>query len=294
MLTNLAQELVNAHTGYGPLDEPKPTLYVQNEATAALLSRTVTANQKVLSKLQVSQQHPALPIAKPGMTLEQLARIGIQDPATSWSVFQALWTELTATGPFPGLEGNFQPRPPILVTVDGLSHWMKNSEYRSAEFEPIHAHNLVFVRHFLSLLKPGAGKPTLPNGGLLLYATSTSNSPSIYELDIALKQLEARTAGVSPQDPTFPQADIYKRPDTRILDAFSVPQPTSPKEGKLELQALGGLTRDETRGFMEYFARSGLLRENINDEWVGEKWSLAAGGVVGELEKLGKRLRVIA
>lgn len=286
--------MVNAHTGYGPLDESKPTLYVQNEATAALLSRTVTANQKVLSKLQVSRQHPALPVAKPGMTLEQLAKIGIQDPATSWSVFQALWTELTATGPSPGLEGNFQRRPPILVTVDGLSHWMKNSEYRSAEFEPIHAHDLVFVRHFLSLLKPGAGKPTLPNGGLLLYATSTSNSPSIYELDIALKQLEAHTADVSPQDPAFPQADIYRRPDTRIVDAFSVPKPTSPKEGKLELQTLSGLTRDETRGFMEYFARSGLLRENINDEWVGEKWSLAAGGVVGELEKLGKRLRVIA
>jgi small subunit ribosomal protein S29 len=45
---------------------------------------------------------------------------------------------------------------------------------------------------------------------------------------------------------------------------------------------------------MEYFARSGLLRENINDEWVGEKWSLAGGGVVGELEKLGRRLRVMA
>lgn len=287
--------MVNAHTGYAPLDDTKPTLYVQNEATAELLSRTVTANKKVLKGFKVSQQHPALKSAvKPGMTLDTLATLGIQDPAVAWAVFQALWAELTATGPASGFEKDFQPRPPILVTVDGLSHWMKNSEYRSAEFEPIHAHDLVFVNHFLSLLKPGGEQPSLPNGGLLLYATSESNRPSVYAFDIALKQLEAMTAGKNPSDEDFPHADPYKRPDDRVIKAFTSLPTGSSKEGRLQLQTLKGLSRDETRGFMEYFARSGLLRESVDDEMVGEKWSLSAGGVIGELEKLGKRVRVIA
>lgn len=267
---------------------------MQNEATAELLSRTVTANNKVLKSFKVSRQHPALKSVKPGMTLDALATLGIQDPAVAWSVFQALWTELTVTSPASGFEKDFQRRPPILVTVDGLAHWMKDSEYRSAEFNPIHAHDLVFVKHFLSLLQPGDGNSSLPNGGVLLYATSTSNSPSVYALDIALQQLKASTAGTSPTSATFPQPDVYKKPDTRVIDAFASHPTQKPKEGRLELQTLNGLSRDETRGFMEYFARSGLLRESVNDEMVGEKWSLSAGGVVGELEKLGKRLRVIA
>lgn len=62
----------------------------------------------------------------------------------------------------------------------------------------------------------------------------------------------------------------------------------------MELQTLGGLTRDETRGYLEYFARSGLLREPINEQWVGEKWSLSGGGIIGELEKLGRHVRSAA
>ncbi|KAL5361608.1 mitochondrial ribosomal death-associated protein 3-domain-containing protein [Aspergillus floccosus] len=289
------QDLIIAHTGYAPLSDENPHLYVQNEATAALLSRTVTANEEVLKNLHVSQQHPVLKSSvKPGMTLESLARLGIQDPAIAWNVFQALWAELTATAPASGFDKNFKARPPMLVTVDGLAHWMQNTEYMSAEFEPVHAHDLVFVRHFLSLLKPGTGKSTLPNGGLLLYSTSASNNPTIYSFEVALKQIAARQAGVKPSAPEFPKADPYSRADQRVLDAFDSPKSSVAKEGSLELQTLGGLTRDEARGFLEYFARSGLLQENINDEWVGEKWSLAGGGVIGELEKLGRRLRVAA
>ncbi|KAE8351595.1 mitochondrial ribosomal death-associated protein 3-domain-containing protein [Aspergillus coremiiformis] len=288
------QDLVIAHTSYAPLSDDTPHLYVQNDATAAMLSRTVTANEQVLKNLHISQQHPALKSsAKAGMTLEELAKLGIQDPAIAWPVFQALWSELTATSPAPGFDKGFKPRPPMLVTVDGLSHWMKNSEYRSADFDPIHAHDLMFVRHFLSLLKPGSEKPALPNGGLLLYATSASNNPTIYSFEVALKQIAARQAGLNASAPEFPQADPYSKADKRVIDAFDSAKPTIAKEGILELQTLGGLTRDEARGFMEYFARSGLLREKINDAWVGEKWSLAGGGVIGELEKLGRRLRVV-
>ncbi|KAL4977425.1 mitochondrial ribosomal death-associated protein 3-domain-containing protein [Aspergillus desertorum] len=289
-----ARDLVAATTSYAPLSEEEPSLYVQNAATAALLSRTVTANQKVLSKLFVSQQHSALTAVKPGMTLEDLAKLGIQDQANAWPVFQALWTELTATSAAPGHEKNFKIRPPTLVTVDGLDHWMQNSAYRSAKHELIHAHDFVFVRHFLSLLKPGKGKSTLPNGGALLYATSSSNSPSIYAFDVALKQVAARHTGVDSSSPEFPLPRPYSNPDPRVLEAFDSPKPTAAKEGMLDVQELGGLTKDEARGFLEYFARSGLLRETVSDEWVSEKWTLAGGGVIGELEKLGRRLRVAA
>ncbi|KAL2860679.1 mitochondrial 37S ribosomal protein mS29 [Aspergillus lucknowensis] len=290
-----AGELVSATNSYAPLSDENPHLYVQNEATAALLSRTAAANKAVLSKLRVSQHHPTLSAAKPGMTLEDLAKIGVQDPASAWTVFQALWLELTSTSAVPGLEKNFTPRPPILVTVDGLAHWMTHSKYRSAQFEPIHAHDLVFVRHFLSLLKPGQDKPTLPNGGALLYATSTTtNPPSVYSFDVALKQVAARHAGVDPSSPEFPQPEAYSKTDPRVFEALSSPKPTAAKEGMLEHQVLGGVTRDEARGFLEYFARSGLLRETINDELVGEKWTLAGGGVIGELERLGRRVRVAA
>ncbi|OJJ42932.1 hypothetical protein ASPZODRAFT_75289 [Penicilliopsis zonata CBS 506.65] len=289
------QELVNAHTGYAPLSDDEPNLYIQNEATAALLSRTITANKDVLSQLHVSQEHPALKKAvQPKMTLQDLAGVGIRDPALAWPVFQALWAELTATEASPAAQQKFKARPPLLVTVDGLAHWMKGSEYRNTEYKVIHAHDLVLVRHFLSLMHPGDKKPTLPNGGLLLYATSASNNPFVYGFDVALDQLAARQAGVSPSSPEFPQPDPWANADQRVLELFRTGKPTSPNERALEIQNIGGVSRTEARGFMEYFARSGLLRENINDEWVSEKWTLASGGVIGELEKLGKRIRVAA
>lgn len=287
--------MVIGHTSYAPIDNTDPPQYVQNGATAALLSRTVTANDAVLSKLHISQDHPALKsLVKPKMSLKELAALGIQDHAIAWTVFQALWKELTATAPAAGSNQDFKPRPPILVTVDNLAHWMKYSEYRSADFKPIHAHDLVFVKHFLSLLKPGNEKPSLPNGGALLYATSESNRPSLYSLDVALDQLKASTYGAEPSSSEFPQPDPYAKTDLRVIDAFASQKPSSAKEGKLRLQILRGVTHREARGYMEYFAQSGLLRENINDEWVGEKWTLSSSGVIGELEKLGKRVRVVA
>lgn len=280
------------------MSDAKPTVYVQGAATSDLLYRTFGANKRVLSNLRVSREHPQLKSTsiRPGMTLDELARLGTRDHAISWSVFRALWTELTATGPAPGFEDKFQPRPPLLVAVDNLDHWMKDSKYRSAEFEPIHAFDLAFVRHFVSLLKPGV--ESLPNGGLLLYATSASNCPTIPSFNVALKQLEARQKGMESSSPDFPRPEPYDPSDVRVLDAFNDDKAAAMEKNKeagpLELQRLAGLSREEARGYMDYFARSGLLREVVSDETVGEKWTLAGGGVIGELEKLGKRLRVIA
>ncbi|KAJ5121383.1 uncharacterized protein N7515_009344 [Penicillium bovifimosum] len=277
-----ARDLVSGGTAYAAIEGSNPTQYVQPNATSALLSRTVDANRELLASLKVSQKHPNLKMLKPNSTLEDLAKLGFTDPAVSWAVFQALWTELTATAPAEGLEKNFQPRPPMLVTVDGLAHWMTESAYRSADYKLIHAHDLSFVNHFLSLLKDG---DSLKNGGLLLYSTSSSNNPNPEGFKIALDRLAARRAGISPSSPEYPHLSAYSDADPRVLDLFQS------AEKSLELQTLSGLTREETRGFMEYFARSGLLREIINDQWVSEKWSLSGGGVIGELEKLGRRVR---
>ncbi|KAJ5883881.1 uncharacterized protein N7473_010767 [Penicillium subrubescens] len=284
-----ARELVSGDTSYSPIEGTNPLQYVQPNAVSALLMRTVEANRQVLSSLNVSQKHTGLPSLKPSSTLEDLAKLGFQDAAIAWPVFQALWTELTATAAAPGMEKDFKARPPMLVTVDGIAHWMKESAYRASDFTPVHAHDLVFVKHFLSLLQNG--QASLKNGGMVLYATSTSNNPSIYTLEVALDQLAARQAGTSPSSPDYPSPEAYSGADARVLDLF---KPTTGKEPQFELQTLGGLTRDETRGYLEYFARSGLLREEVNETWVGEKWSLSGGGIIGELEKLGRHVRTTA
>ncbi|KAJ5558298.1 hypothetical protein N7535_008511 [Penicillium sp. DV-2018c] len=277
-----ARDLVSGDTAYAAIEGSNPPQYVQPNATSALLSRTVEANRELLASLKVSQKHPNLKMLNPESTLEDLAKLGFTDPAVSWAVFQALWAELNATAPAEGLEKNFQPRPPMLVAVDGLAHWMTESAYRSADYKLIHAHDLAFVNHFLSLLKDGN---SLNNGGLLLYSTSASNNPNPKGFKIALDRLAARRAGISASSPEYPQLPAYSDADPRVLDLFQSSEET------LELQTLSNLTREETRGFMEYFARSGLLREVINDQWVSEKWSLSGGGVIGELEKLGRRVR---
>ena len=115
----------------------------------------------------------------------------------------------------------------------------------------------------------------------------------MYSFQIGLSQLEARRNGVNPSSPEYPQPNPYVKSDSRVLDVFAPHKPTNPKEGALELDTLGGLSRHEARGYMEYFARSGLLPERITDEWVSEKWTLAGGGIIGEMERLGRRIRAM-
>lgn len=55
---------------------------------------------------------------------------------------------------------------------------------------------------------------------------------------------------------------------------------------------VGGLSKEEARSIMEYYAESGLLRHQVNDGFVSEKWSLAGMGNIGELERSSVRLRI--
>ena len=58
------------------------------------------------------------------------------------------------------------------------------------------------------------------------------------------------------------------------------------------MHRLKGLSKDEARGLMEYWAKSGILRQTVSESLVGEKWSLSGGGVVGELERGCVKMRV--
>ena len=43
---------------------------------------------------------------------------------------------------------------------------------------------------------------------------------------------------------------------------------------------------------LEYYAKSGMLRKCVNEKFVAEAWTMAGGGVVGELERMTARLRI--
>ena len=56
-------------------------------------------------------------------------------------------------------------------------------------------------------------------------------------------------------------------------------------KGGIQPHRLQGLTRAEAGALLEYWARSGIVRQKVDEQFVGEKWSLAGGGIVGELER---------
>lgn len=246
---------MNAVTDYAPL--PGTPLYTQNVYTAAWLGRIAKANKDILDTLKLSERHD-LPIpVEPTSSLTQLCELGARDPEVAWAFFQAFWTEITAKG-----------RPPILLTLDSIAHIMAPSLYRSPEFELIHSHDLTIVKLFVEHL---SGKLSLPNGGAVIGATARSHAPVSKSLDLALKQQVDRQAGGE-----VTKIDPYERKyDARSDEVLQ----------QMEVMMLQGLTRTEARGLMEYWAASGLLRARVDEKIVVEKWALAAGGIVGEIER---------
>lgn len=169
-----------------------------------------------------------------------------------------------------------------MLAVDGLSHIMRHSEYLSADVKPIHAHDLTLVRHFVDHL---SGVKKLPNGGIILGSTSQSNSPTSPALDFSIGVAEARQKGLE----NLPQWNPYKNVDERVMEALKDLH-TGSKD--FDVINVGGLTKEEARAIMEYYAESGLLRHTVNEGFVSEKWSLAGMGNIGELERTSVRLRI--
>ncbi|KAF2993302.1 37S ribosomal protein S23 mitochondrial [Curvularia kusanoi] len=264
------QDIVNAHTDYAPLEGSEPTQYTQDTYIANLLSQTLKANKAYFEKAKITQKHD-LPAALPAKAmLKDLVAIGIASPEASWSVFKALWAELSQPG-----------QPQILLAAEGLSHIMKDSEYMNADVKPIHAHDLAIVRHFVDHL---SGVKQLPNGGMVLAATSKSNAPTSPALDFRIKAAEALKTKTS-----LPQWNPYTSVDKRTMDALKDLE--SPK-ADLDIIEVGGLSKEEARSIMEYYAESGMLRRQVNDSLITEKWSLAGMGNIGELERATVRARI--
>jgi small subunit ribosomal protein S29 len=245
-----------AMTEYSPIPGSSPRIYTQNTYVAKWLEQIAKANHKVLARRKVSKQHTLPIVLQPDTSLARLAELGARDPEIAWVVFQAFWSEITSDG-----------CQPILMTLDGLNHAMKDSAYRSPEFELIHAHDLAIIKHFVDYL---SGAKKLPNGGAVMAATTKGLHNPSYALSLAIKQQEERQAGKE-----VTQRDPWTKFDQRAYDSLQA----------AAVMRLKGLSKAEARGLMDYWAASGLLRQRVDEGTVAERWIVAGNGIVGELER---------
>ncbi|OQO07499.1 hypothetical protein B0A48_07196 [Cryoendolithus antarcticus] len=266
-----AQDIAIGHSSYAPSGDGRT--YIQPHYTAALLSRIAVANQEVLSKLELSQSHD-LPIpVQSNISLSRFAELGARDPEIAWPVYCALMAELTTPS---------ATRPPLLFTMDAIDHIMRPSGYLDGDAKPLHSHDLAIVSHYLSFL---SGSSPLPHGGMILAATTASNRPKSPTLSHILatqtkpQQWDPHHGYTTSQTPTW---DPYAPFDQRVADSLA----------GVEVKDIKGLSKDEAKGVMEFYALSGMLRGEVTERLVGEKWTLSGGGVFGELERGSVGMRV--
>ncbi|KAI4115917.1 MAG: hypothetical protein LQ345_003574 [Seirophora villosa] len=276
-----AQDITIGHTPYQPLPASTPTQYIQPAYLSRLLRQIPTANPH-LATLQLSQSTSQstipIPIA-PNMSLARLASLGASDPDLAHPIFTVLITELLAPG-----------RPPLFLGLDGLAHAMQPATgYTAPNMKPIHPHDLMILNWYLSFLCGGSSAAALPNGGIVMAATSQSNAPQIPALDLALSQLEGARTTRAGQTVARKERVPFMRYDERVLDALLK---DGAGGGKIGVQRLQGLSKEEARGLLEYWARSGMVRERVSEGFVGEKWAVSGGGVVGELARAVVEMRV--
>ncbi|KAK2068729.1 hypothetical protein P8C59_003357 [Phyllachora maydis] len=253
-----AQELTTASTEYAPIPGTSPTQYMQPNYALRLIQALRQANEGLFSRLETQVPHPELSQHVPvGSSLLQLAR-SAREADAAWGVFNALWQELTQ-----------EKRPPMLLAVDGLTHLMKMSDYRSPAYEPIHAHDLALVRLFVDHL---SGAQALPNGGAVVAAMSGNNDPRVPSVSLALAQREAEQTGaaaIPPRDPFFAGYDA--RVDAALAS--------------VEVLPVRAVSRMEARSLMEYWAASGLFLSRVDTVAVSERWALGGNGNLGEMER---------
>ena len=236
-----------------------------------MLGNLLKANQKLLSTMRLSKQHQLPVPVQSNISLSRFAEIGAKDTELAWPIWQALFAELTA----PSQEGEGLQRPPVFVGMDGVDHVMRDSAYLNSEAQPIHAHDLTLVRSFTDLL---SGKAALPNGGMVLASTSESNRASAPTLDFFLDRNYRRQ---KMPEASLPEWDPYTHIDQPVADVME----------SVTARKIRGLSKFEARGVMEYYAQSGMLRSAVTDSLVNEKWTLAGGGIVGQIEKGSVMLR---
>ncbi len=144
-------------------------------------------------------------------------------------------------------------------------------------------HNdLTFVRHFVDHL---SGRVQLPNGGVVLAATSHTNAAASPAMTFSVEVAEARQEAQT----DIPQWNPHKAVDQRAMEALK--DLRSGDKG-FDIFKVGRLSKEEARSIMEYYAESGMLRHQVNERFVAEKWSMSGMGNVGELERASVRTRI--
>ncbi|KAL9606388.1 MAG: hypothetical protein Q9179_000465 [Wetmoreana sp. 5 TL-2023] len=269
------QDITIGHTPYTPLASSSPINYVQPGYYAHLLQQISVANPH-LADLPLSQEPSKMTIPvpiPPNISLAHFASLGASDREIAHPIFNLLVTELLSPG-----------RPPVFFGLDGLAHAMQPATgYTAPHMTPIHPHNLEILKWYFEFL---SGKKTLPNGGIIMAATSQSNAPKVPALDVALSQLEGPIESPAGQAVPSKERIPFVKYDEGVFKTLIG------GEKAIEIRRLEGLSKEETRGLLEYWARSGMLRERVTEGFLGEKWALSGGGVVGELERAVVRMRV--
>ncbi|KAG8623213.1 hypothetical protein KVT40_008189 [Elsinoe batatas] len=268
------QDLSISHTTYAPLRSGSATLYTQPEYLSSLLAR-ISKSSPILANLSLSQKHN-LPIpVQSNISLARLCDLGASDPSISPPIFETLLTELLT----PSSEAH--PRPPLLFSLDSFPHVARKSSYLDPTNQPIHGFDLTLVRTFIDLLR---GTTPLPNGGLILAVDSGNNRPSSPALDFSIASALQRQAQIG-RTTGFktPFLNPYVPFDARVTEALK----------DVYVRNLEGLSKEETKGMMEYYARSGILRGAVDERAVSEAWTLGGSGTVGEIEGAMTRLRVL-
>ncbi|KAF4553937.1 putative mitochondrial ribosomal death-associated protein 3 [Elsinoe fawcettii] len=269
-----AQDLSISHTSYAPLRTGDSTLYTQPEYLSSLLAR-ISKSSPVLANLSLSQKHTLPMPIQPNISLARLCDLGASDESIAHPIFTALLTELLT----PSTKAH--PRPPLLFSLDGFPHIARKTDYLDAASQPIHGFDLTLVRTFIDLL---SGVTKLPNGGLVLAVDSGNNRPSSAALDFTIASALERQAKVSGTTALkTPFLNPYVPFDKRVTDALK----------DVHVRHLAGLSKEETKGVMEYYARSGIMRGKVDERAVSEAWTLGGGGTVGEIEAGVARLRVL-
>ena len=252
----VGQDLSNGGTEYALIPGTEPAQFAQPIWCLKLLQGVYKANKAALDKMPLQKKWPAFTHLKQEATVGDLIST-VRENEYGWQVFDAVWTELTLPG-----------RPPVLFTLDGLSHINKVSAYYDPSFKLVHAHDLALVRRFVDAL---AGRIELHNGGAIIAATSGGNVQRNPSQELVLSQLEAGQAGRE-----VPQPDPYQKGyDERVYDALK----------NSSVFRIEGVSKEHTRALMEYWAASGMLKTVLDHQVVAEKWALGGSGLIGEVER---------
>ena len=104
---------------------------------------------------------------------------------------------------------------------------------------------------------------------------------------------EASSSNAPPESSTVSSEEEEEKGEVQSTNPTQQASWTSltPSESTIEVKRIQGLTKFEAKSLMEYWALSGILRAEISERFVGEQWSVAGGGLPGELERtcLGMR-----